>query len=169
MDSIVSTKAFCLATTNLQRSDGSIVLTIALDLALTIVQPQSCLIMAWYVLQAKIQLWRQRHRIANKLQNPHLLKIHFYTLRHWKAAMLYHQTKDILYVMKFLRHKNIKNTLIYIDLEMVCFQKTNLLRPALKNTTSSRASTSIANANKSKMLIISPKIKSKGFVLCVNS
>ena len=27
--------------------------------------------------------------------------------------------------MKFLRHKNIKNTLIYIDLEMACFQKTS--------------------------------------------
>jgi len=34
--------------------------------------------------------------------------------------MLYHKTKDILYVMRFLGHKSIKNTLIYIDLETAC-------------------------------------------------
>jgi len=28
-------------------------------------------------------------------------------------------------VMKLLGHKSIKNTLIYIDLEWTCFQKTN--------------------------------------------
>jgi len=30
--------------------------------------------------------------------------------------MEYHRTKDILYVMKVLGHKNIKNTLIYTQL-----------------------------------------------------
>lgn len=30
--------------------------------------------------------------------------------------MLYHQTKDILYVMKFLGHKNIRNTPVYTKL-----------------------------------------------------
>ena len=34
--------------------------------------------------------------------------------------MLYHETKDVLYVMKFLGHRSIKNTLIYIDLEIAC-------------------------------------------------
>lgn len=34
--------------------------------------------------------------------------------------MLYHKTKDILYVMRFLGHKSIKNTLVYIDLETAC-------------------------------------------------
>lgn len=38
----------------------------------------------------------------------------------WKATMLYHKTKDILYVMRFLGHKSIKNTLIYINLETAC-------------------------------------------------
>ena len=33
------------------------------------------------------------------------------------------QTKDILYVMKYLGHRDVKNTLIYIDLESVCFAK----------------------------------------------
>ena len=39
--------------------------------------------------------------------------------------MLYHQTKDILYVMNFLGHKSIKNTLIYIQLEEAIFKKDN--------------------------------------------
>ena len=30
--------------------------------------------------------------------------------------MEYHRTKDILYVMNFLRHKNIRNTLVYTHL-----------------------------------------------------
>lgn len=32
--------------------------------------------------------------LARKLQNPRLLRISLHTLRHWKATMLYHQTKD---------------------------------------------------------------------------
>jgi integrase len=57
----------------------------------------------------------QRKRSAKKLGNPRLLRIHFHTLRHWKATMEYHRTKDILYV-KLLGHKNIANTLIYTQL-----------------------------------------------------
>jgi integrase len=63
----------------------------------------------------------QRKRIARKLVNPRILQITMYTLRHWKATMLYHQTKDILYVMKFLGHKNIKNTLLYVTIESTIF------------------------------------------------
>jgi hypothetical protein len=36
--------------------------------------------------------------------------------------MLYHKTKDIFYVMQALGHKNIKNTLLYIQLEEALFQ-----------------------------------------------
>ena len=64
---------------------------------------------------------RQRNRIAHKLNNPRLRRITFKTLRHWKATTLYHQTKDILYVMRFLGHKNIKNTLVYVQLEEALF------------------------------------------------
>lgn len=39
--------------------------------------------------------------------------------------MLYHQTKDILYVMDFLGHKNIKNTLRYVQLEEALYQREN--------------------------------------------
>lgn len=59
---------------------------------------------------------RQRKRIAGKLGNPRILQIHFHTLRHWRATMEYHKTKDILHVMQFLGHRNIKTTLMYTQL-----------------------------------------------------
>jgi integrase/recombinase XerD len=59
---------------------------------------------------------KQRKRIAMKLQNPRLKQIHFHTLRHWKATIEYHRTKDILYVKRLLGHKQLKNTEIYTHL-----------------------------------------------------
>jgi len=59
---------------------------------------------------------RQRKRIAYKTGNPRLLQITFKTLRHWKATMEYHRTKDILHVMGVLGHKRIQNTLKYTQL-----------------------------------------------------
>ena len=58
---------------------------------------------------------RQRKRNAHKLQNPRLLRIHFHTLRHWKAVIEYAKTKDVLYVQKLLGHKSLKTTLHYIQ------------------------------------------------------
>jgi integrase len=66
-------------------------------------------------------LGKQRHRIALKLKNPRINKISYCSCRHYKATQLYHQTKDILYVMKFLGHRSIKNTLVYIDLEKISY------------------------------------------------
>lgn len=65
---------------------------------------------------------QQRKRIAAKVQNPRINKIQFKTLRTWKGTMEYHRTKDVLYVMQVLGHKNIKNTLIYIQLEEALFK-----------------------------------------------
>jgi len=62
------------------------------------------------------QLATTRKRIANKLQNPRLLQIHFHTFRHWKATMEYNRTRDILYVMRLLGHRCIENTLVYTQL-----------------------------------------------------
>lgn len=59
---------------------------------------------------------QQRKRAAQKLQNPRLLHIGFHTLRHWKATMEYHKTKNILYVQQLLGHKNIQNTMVYTQL-----------------------------------------------------
>jgi integrase len=57
-----------------------------------------------------------RKRTANKLQNPRIMQIHFHTLRHWKATMEYHKTRDILHVMNLLGHRNIESTLVYTQL-----------------------------------------------------
>jgi len=59
---------------------------------------------------------RQKRRIALKLQNPRLAQITFHTLRHWKATMEYHRTRDILHVKQLLGHKQIENTMLYTQL-----------------------------------------------------
>jgi integrase len=58
----------------------------------------------------------QRRKVALSLQNPRILNINFKTLRHFKATMEYHRTKDILHVMQMLGHRNIRNTLVYTHL-----------------------------------------------------
>ena len=65
---------------------------------------------------------KTRKRLAQTLQNPRLLRIHFHTLRHWKATMLYHSTKDPYYVQHFLGHKSLKSTEIYINIEHTLFE-----------------------------------------------
>jgi integrase len=64
---------------------------------------------------------KTRKRLAENLQNPRLKKITFYTFRHWKATVEYHRTKDIVYVQQLLGHKDIKNTMIYINIEHAIF------------------------------------------------
>jgi len=67
---------------------------------------------------------RQRTWLAKKLVNPRLQKITFHTFRHWKATMEYHETKDIVHVQRLLGHRNIQNTLRYINLEQAIFKDT---------------------------------------------
>jgi integrase len=64
----------------------------------------------------KSSFYQTRKVLSRKLQNPRLARISFHTLRHWKATVLYHQTKDILYVKQFLGHRKIETTLLYIQL-----------------------------------------------------
>jgi integrase len=73
----------------------------------------------------KATFTRARKRLSSKLQNPRLLKISFHTFRHWKATMLYHQTKDPYYVKDFLGHKELRNTEIYINIERTIFEPTS--------------------------------------------
>jgi len=68
---------------------------------------------------------RARKRAAYKLQNNRIKKITFHTFRHWKATMLYHQTKNIVYVQQFLGHKTINHTLKYIQLSEAMFHDEN--------------------------------------------
>jgi integrase len=65
---------------------------------------------------------KARKRLATKLQNPRLLNISFHTLRHWKATMEYHKTKDPYYVKQFLGHKSIQSTELYINIEHTLFE-----------------------------------------------
>lgn len=59
---------------------------------------------------------RQRNKLSVKLQNPRLRQVHFHTLRHWKATMTYHKTRDILLVKYMLGHKRLENTEVYTHL-----------------------------------------------------
>ncbi len=68
-----------------------------------------------YIFSPKCSSTRQsfvntRKRLAIRLQNPRLLKIHFHTLRHWRASREYERTGDIYAVKYLLGHKSIINT-----------------------------------------------------------
>lgn len=65
----------------------------------------------------------QRRKLAHRLSNPRLRRIGFHTFRHWKATMLYHETKDILLVNEFLGHKHLDTTMIYIQLQKALFRR----------------------------------------------
>ena len=66
-----------------------------------------------------------RKRIAKKLSNPRIAKIHFHLIRHWFGTMLYHKTKDMDYVRRQLGHRNIMNTQIYVNMEQAFFAEGN--------------------------------------------
>jgi integrase len=74
------------------------------------------------ICKLKNQLCRTRNRLAFKLANPRIKEIHFHTLRHWKATMLYHYKPDMLVVAEFLGHKDLENTRLYIQLEKSLFK-----------------------------------------------
>jgi len=59
---------------------------------------------------------RHRNVLAKKLKEPTLQTIRLYDFRHYFATMLYHKTKDILFVNKQMGHKRIETTLIYTQL-----------------------------------------------------
>ncbi len=57
-----------------------------------------------------------RSILAKSHNNSRFLNIHLHTFRHFRATMLYHQTKDILYVKEMLGHRSLFNTLRYTQL-----------------------------------------------------
>jgi len=67
-------------------------------------------------------LTMERKTILRKLQDPKLANIHFHTLRHWKATMLYHETKNPMLVKEFLGHKSLLTTQRYIHIEQALFK-----------------------------------------------
>jgi len=59
---------------------------------------------------------KRRHYLARTLGNPRIDQITFHTFRHFGATMLYHKTRDILYVKQKLGHRNIESTMMYTQL-----------------------------------------------------
>jgi len=57
-----------------------------------------------------------KKHLVEKNRDPSYLAIRLYDFRHYFATMLYHKTKDILYVKEQLGHRRIENTLIYTHL-----------------------------------------------------
>lgn len=66
--------------------------------------------------------YRQKKGIAKKLGNPRILEISLHTFRHFKGTMLYHQTHDPIHVQRVLGHRDIKSTMLYIQIEESLFQ-----------------------------------------------
>jgi integrase len=66
-----------------------------------------------------------RRKLARKLGNPRLAKIHFHLIRHWFGTMQYHKKPDLLHVQKLLGHRNILATQIYVNLDQALFGETN--------------------------------------------
>ena len=59
---------------------------------------------------------RVRNSLAEKLSDMSLKSIRLYDFRHFKASIEYHRTKDLLYVKRFLGHKDLRTTLRYTQL-----------------------------------------------------
>jgi integrase len=72
-----------------------------------------------------------RNSLAKKLNDPTFKTIRLYDFRHYYATNLYAKTRDILYVMREMGHKQIRTTLIYTQLlnlnedEWTCKATTN--------------------------------------------
>lgn len=61
-------------------------------------------------ISAKSGFISARKRLAERMQNPRLMQIHFHTLRHWRASREYERTGDIYAVKDLLGHKSLVNT-----------------------------------------------------------
>jgi integrase len=76
---------------------------------------------------------KMRKRAVQKLGNPALRKIDFYTCRYWRATMEYRRTHDFGVVMLLLGHKSLRYVLLYAQLSeaysadngYVCKEATN--------------------------------------------
>jgi integrase len=75
--------------------------------------------------QKAAEFQRQRLGLSVKLANPRLKQITFHTLRHWKATMAYHETRDLIYVKQLLGHKQVQNTMKYINIEQAIFSESD--------------------------------------------
>jgi len=59
---------------------------------------------------------RARDRLANRYADPEFKKIRLYDLRHFYGSLLYHRTRDILFVKEKMGHRSITSTMKYMHL-----------------------------------------------------
>ncbi len=65
---------------------------------------------------ARKYLEKTRKILAKSHSNPRYLSIHLHTFRHFRATMLYAQTRDLLHVKHILGHRSITNTIRYVGM-----------------------------------------------------
>jgi integrase len=65
--------------------------------------------------------YSQRKRLAEKVHNPNLLKIHFHTFRHWKATSDLHLYHDRERVQIILGHKSANSTETYVHIDKMLY------------------------------------------------
>jgi integrase/recombinase XerD len=67
--------------------------------------------------KAMLKAWcRLRDLLADKLNDSKYKNVRLYDLRHYYATMLYHKTRDILFVKQQMGHRKIETTLVYTQL-----------------------------------------------------
>jgi len=59
---------------------------------------------------------RLRNTVAEKLKDASFRAIRLYDLRHLFGTMTYHRNRDIIYTQRKLGHRNLKNTMRYVQL-----------------------------------------------------
>ena len=67
----------------------------------------------------------QRRKIAEKIANPNLLKVHFHTFRHWKATTDLHNYHDRERVQIILGHKSANSTETYVHIDKMLYLSKN--------------------------------------------
>jgi integrase len=70
-------------------------------------------------------LRHSRQKVARKISNPRIAKIHFHLIRHWFGTMEYHKHPDMDYVRRLLGHKSILNTQMYVNMEKAFFPESS--------------------------------------------
>ena len=58
---------------------------------------------------------RLRNTVAKKLKDATFRTIRLYDLRHFVGTMMYHRTRDIVYTQRVLGHRNLRNTMRYVQ------------------------------------------------------
>ena len=62
-----------------------------------------------------------RNKIAEKIGNPNILKVHFHTFRHWKATTELHNYHDRERVQIILGHKSADSTETYVHIDKMLY------------------------------------------------